>query len=67
MASVLVNDILWMFTFLGVFSLNDVYIHPWLERTIGLTETIILYSLIFFISIGSTIYLDSLENNTEEE
>jgi hypothetical protein len=66
MASVIVDDILWMFTFLGLFSLNDVYIHPWLEKAIGLTWTITIYSLVFFISIGTTIYLDRSDNEDDE-
>lgn len=67
MASVIFNDILWMFTFLGLFSLNDVYIHPWLEKTIGSTLTITLYSLVFLLSIGTTILLDRLDNNEDIE
>ena len=67
MTSVIVYDILWMFTFLGLFSLNDVYIHPWLDKTIGLTLTITLYSLVFLLSIGTTILLDGLDNNEDIE
>jgi len=66
MASIIVNDIFWMFTFLGIFSLNDVYIHPWLQKAIGLTWTITIYSLVFFISIGTTIYLDISDNEEDE-
>ena len=52
-------DIAWMLTFIGIFTVNDLYISPFIVKNYGSGVTISLYSLIFIFSMIAAIYFDN--------